>query len=263
MIFTESLRKFFSRCIGGPVPQWGETPVLPDGYRLYAVGDIHGRADLLAALQDRIERDGGSFAGEKVLVYLGDYIDRGMDSRQVLDLLIQQPLVGYRRIFLRGNHEQTLLDFVTEPAILGLWLEYGGRATLASYGVLVEQRPDPKSLAKIRDRFLELFPAPHLAFIRNTAPSFECGDYFFVHAGIRPGRPLGKQQQDDLLWIREPFTDSPVRHEKFIVHGHTIARGVDIQPNRIGIDTGAYATGSLTCLVLEGREQRFLATGDR
>ena len=159
-----------------------------------------------------------------------------------------------------GNHEQTLLDFLQHPRVAAGWLAWGGRETLASYGVNLAPhvRPDPEQL---RDEFQSRLPRRHLAFYEKLRLMHLAGDYLFVHAGIRPGKTLQDQSNEDLLWIREDFTESSERHEHVVVHGHTISEEVAFRPNRIGIDTGAYATGVLTCLVLEGEQQRLLQTG--
>jgi len=209
-----------------------------------------------------IEADARGFTGDRILVYLGDYIDRGMQSREIIDELLDAPLAGFENVYLLGNHEQTLLDFLQQPRVAAGWLAWGGRETLASYGVPLQAhaRPDPEQL---RDELQSRLPERHLAFYRNMQMTHQAGDYLFVHAGIRPGIPLQEQSNEDLLWIREDFTESSAWHEYVVVHGHSIFEQVEFLPNRIGIDTGAYATGVLTCLVLEGEEQRLLQTGVR
>ncbi len=217
---------------------------LPDGLRIYAIGDIHGRADLLESLLLQIDGDCRLYPSRRpIVVFIGDYIDRGPASREVLDLLL-----GYEQtketIFLRGNHETFVHRFLSEPAVLDEWRLCGGLETLVSYGLkpsinpgVAEQRQLAKALAKS-------IPRSHLEFLDSLHLSFNCGDFLFVHAGIRPGVPIRKQREEDLLWIREEFLCCEQRFEKFVVHGHT--------PDRINIDTGAFATGRLTCIVIEG-----------
>jgi len=235
-------------------------PFVPAGERIYCIGDIHGRLDLLQTLHNMILADGADFAGNKTLVYLGDYIDRGEQSREVIDLLIDKPLEGFQPICLLGNHEQSLLDFLEHPRAVAAWLTWGGRETLYSYGVSAPAMPTRHQLERLRDELEANLPESHFEFYRNLSLMHQAGNYCFVHAGIRPGTPLQEQRNEDLLWIREDFTQSRKVHEQIIVHGHTITNEVEYHPNRIGIDTGAYATGTLTCLVLEGKEQRLIQT---
>jgi serine/threonine protein phosphatase 1 len=234
-------------------------PRVPDGERVYAVGDVHGRADLLAALQDQIRTDAaGRPAARLTVVYLGDYLDRGPQSPVVLDRLIDAPLPGFASIHLLGNHEDIMLRFHDgDVAVASSWLQYGGRQTLASYGIDCERLP---SLAVLRQRMTHGVPVRHFDFLRGLKLKHRIGDYLFVHAGIRPGIGLDRQLRDDLLWIREPFLDSTADHGAVIVHGHSIATEPEVRQSRIGIDTGAFATGRLTALVLEGEERRFLHT---
>jgi serine/threonine protein phosphatase 1 len=233
----------------------------PDGLTLYAVGDIHGEADLLdgmlAAIGDDFAAHGGGSA--PVLVYVGDYIDRGPNSSGVIDRLISGPLPGFRQHCLMGNHEAAMLDFLREPASGAAWLDFGGMATLHSYGVAPPRVGlSTERLETLRDALAERLPSEHLAFLRRLELSVVYGDYAFVHAGIRPGRPLAEQEADDLLWIRSPFLEATKRHEKTIVHGHTISADIEILSNRIGIDTGAYYSGCLSAVVLNGDTVRRL-----
>jgi serine/threonine protein phosphatase 1 len=236
-------------------------PAVSAGVRVYCIGDIHGRVDLLRELQDKIVADAGGFEGARKLVYLGDYIDRGPASREVLDRLLEAPPDGFETVHLLGNHEQTLLDFLDYPKQAIGWLAWGGRETLLSYGVALPpafRAPDPEGL---RDALQSRIPERHLDFLRQMPLMHVEGDYLFVHAGIRPGVPLQEQSDSDLLWIRRDFTASAEAHEHVVVHGHTISEEVEMLPNRIGIDTGAFYTGVLTSLVLEGEERRVLQTG--
>jgi len=236
------------------------SPAVPEGCRVYAVGDIHGCDDLLGALHRRIERDAAAWEGRKLLVYLGDYIDRGPASKQVIDRLIGQPLAGFESVFLKGNHEQALLDFLDYPEEAASWLTFGGRETLGSYGIRTSPYPGHRELVGVSEALSTVLPDSHRDFFNNGRMSWSSGDYYFVHAGIRPGVALDRQNLDDQLWIREDFTESRADHGKIVVHGHTIAPEVELYPNRIGIDTGAFASGVLTCLVLEGKEQRLIQT---
>jgi serine/threonine protein phosphatase 1 len=234
----------------------------PPDTRVYAIGDIHGRVDLLRAAHARILADAqSSTARHRVVVYVGDYIDRGSESRQVVDLLLDEPLPGFQSVHLRGNHEEALLNFWHDSAIAPEWFFYGGDATLNSYGVA---RPapggGPQALLKVQAEFKAKLPDRHLAFYRSLVPYHREGDYLFVHAGIRPGVPLESQTEHDLLWIREAFLQSDADHGCVVVHGHTISPRPEVKSNRIGIDTGAYATGRLTCLMVERDEREFITT---
>ncbi len=235
---------------------------VPDGVRVYAIGDIHGRVDLLRQLHGTIKADMGVNPGARpVLVYLGDYVDRGDRSREVLDLLIRQPVRGAETIHLRGNHEDFMLTFLADPSVGELWLRNGGDATVYSYGVGMPQVGDRDERYRImRDDLEARLPGEHLAFLHRLSLYHVEGDYAFVHAGIRPGRPLDEQVPEDALWIRAEFLESRADHGKCIVHGHTITEDVEVRPNRIGIDTGAYYSGRLTCLVLEGESRAVLQT---
>jgi serine/threonine protein phosphatase 1 len=238
-------------------------PFVPAGERIYCIGDIHGRRDLLQQLLALILEDAADHSGEKTLVYLGDYIDRGEQSKEVIELLLEGPLPGFKPVYLMGNHEQTLLDFLQHPRAVAAWLTYGGRATLHSYGVAISLEPSRSQLDDVRDELEAQMPQSHLQFYKQLVPMHLAGSYCFVHAGIRPGVHVQEQRNEDLLWIREDFTESNATHEHIVVHGHTIAPKVEWRPNRIGIDTGAFSSGVLTCLVLEGSEQRLLQTGGK
>lgn len=238
---------------------------VPAGQRLYVVGDIHGRVDLAAQMLDSIRADAAMAPPglHHTLVFLGDYVDRGPDSRGVLDLLAGHPPPGFGAIFLKGNHEEAMLAFLADPAVGNDWLRFGGQTTLASYEVYRHPSLSHDEWLEVaRDALAAQLPPLHLAFLRALRGRLKVGDYVFAHAGIRPGVPLDRQEEQDLLWIREPFLSSTADHGAVVVHGHTITEAPDIRHNRIGIDTGAYATGRLTCLVLEGAERRFLCTGD-
>jgi serine/threonine protein phosphatase 1 len=238
------------------------TPFVPNNQRIYAVGDIHGRADLLEQLHEKITADASDFNGKKTVVYLGDYIDRGEQSRQVIDILLTRPIKDFEPVYLRGNHEKSLLDFIEYPAVAAAWLSYGGREALNSYGIPLAHIPGRQQIGEIAQRLDDTLPDDHRNFLTiSCVDSWQCGSYYFVHAGIRPGIDLEKQSQEDKLWIRDDFLNSTINHGAIIVHGHSITPAPEILPNRIGVDTGAFRTGVLTALVLEGNEQRFLQTG--
>jgi len=238
-------------------------PSSPEGLRIYAIGDIHGRADLLRTLLGLIVADAeGASAGRKLLIYLGDYVDRGGGSREVLELLLAGPPPGFEARYLKGNHEEALLHFLQEPDFGREWRHYGGLETLASYGVTgLGARLGDEGFEQARDQFEALLPESHRAFFEGLEISVGLGDYFFVHAGVRPGVALEDQREEDLLWIRDEFTRWSGSFGKVVVHGHSISERPEHEPNRINVDTGAYMTNQLTCVVLDGVEQRFLQTG--
>jgi serine/threonine protein phosphatase 1 len=227
-------------------------PQLPEGIRVYAFGDIHGRADLLKQMFTEIDADlARSPVNRPIEVYLGDYIDRGPYSGHTLDLLLERSH-DRETVFLKGNHEAYFLEVLRDPSKVDDWRQFGGLQTLMSYGIQPSLNPDAAEQIELIRMLNEALPAEHLSFLRVLKPSFVCGDFFFVHAGVRPGIPLAEQQESDLLWIRNDFLDSEENFGKFIVHGHTPVREPDVRPNRINIDTGAYATGNLTLLRIEG-----------
>ena len=235
-----------------------DRPRVPTGWRVYAVGDIHGRADLLSALFMRIDNDlRVRPTTDTVEVFLGDYIDRGPHSRQVIELLIARQRV-HNLVLLKGNHEDFALRFLSNPTVLSDWKNIGGLNTLISYGITPGRRDDPRAQHELAGAFANSMPDGHRHFLQGLALSFTCGDFFFSHAGARPGIPLEQQSENDLLWVREDFLLHEEDFGKVIVHGHTPAREPEIRPNRINIDTGAYATGRLTCLVLQGDQVSFL-----
>jgi serine/threonine protein phosphatase 1 len=252
---TESNILAWKRLTSGALVQ---RPRLPAGTRVYAVGDMHGCADLLSKLFTRIDDDlKARPIAESVQVFLGDYIDRGPSSRQVIDLLIARRQ-GHDIVLLKGNHEDCALQFFRDHTVLSAWKNIGGLNTLRSYGVTSTRGDDPQSLDKLAAALNDAMPDSHRRFLQGLALSFTCGDFFFVHAGVRPGIPLHEQSEQDMLWIREDFLLHEEDFGKVIVHGHTPAREPEILPNRINIDTGAYATGRLTCLVLEDDQVHFL-----
>lgn len=233
--------------------------------RVYAIGDVHGRRDLLEEIEERIAED--LAASRRIVrpfvVYLGDYVDRGLDSRGVLERLIGNPVLDdVPRVLLIGNHDLWFREFLRGQPVGSSWVQFGGDATLASYGVRLDVTlPEPQRLALARDRITERLPGAHRDLLHRLDLCWTCGDYFFCHAGIRPGLPLERQTPEDLLWIREPFLSWRGECGKIVVHGHTVSEEPVVRPNRIGIDTGAYLTGRLTCLVLEGTGYRFITAG--
>jgi serine/threonine protein phosphatase 1 len=238
-----------------PVPT---TRRVPDGTLVYCVGDIHGRDDLLGEMAERVGADvKGQSYDRAVTVFLGDYIDRGIGSMRVVDRLANGEWPT-SIVTLAGNHEDFLLTFLNNAGILDFWRGQGGLATLHSYGVDVGSAMAGRDFAAVQAVFTARFPQHHRDFLKALKVSAVIGDYFFCHAGVRPGVALDRQDRDDLLTIREPFLSSTVEHGKLVVHGHTPAVDPEIRPNRIGIDTAAYATNRLTCLVLEKDQHCFL-----
>lgn len=251
------LRKALSKVTGR-----GKQPRVPPFRRVYAIGDIHGRADLFDRLHEMILADrAAAGAVRPVLVYLGDYVDRGPDSAGIVERLVAPPPGDFDRVCLIGNHEQLMLDFLArEGAGLG-WLMNGGDATLRSYGVpIAGEVYRREELAPLQAALRQRLPATHRAFLDALDRTHREGDYLFVHAGIRPGVPLDRQDEKDLIWIREDFLDSAADHGAVVVHGHSIRPKVEMRRNRIGLDTGAYASGTLTCLVLQDDQRSLLQT---
>jgi serine/threonine protein phosphatase 1 len=233
-------------------------PRLPEGLRIYAIGDVHGRADLLDQVLLRIDRHQAALpAVRPVEVFLGDYIDRGPASRQVLNRLIARSWGG-ETVFLNGNHETFIGGFLNDPTTLDEWRYNGGLETLLSYGLMPSVRIDLAEQMRLAAALRQALHESHRLFLGRLESSFTCGYFFFVHAGVRPGIPLTKQRQEDLLWIREDFLLYETDFGKIVVHGHTPVHEPDIRPNRINIDTGAYATGRLTCLMLEDDRRQFI-----
>jgi Calcineurin-like phosphoesterase len=235
---------------------------VPAGTRVYAIGDIHGCLDPLRGLIAQIRAHAAaSPVRRNLVVFLGDYIDRGTDSRAVIDLLLSDPLPGFESVHLKGNHEESLIRFLDDEGIGPQWLTYGGDATLYSYGVRPPRMgADGEDLRRAQREFAQKLPAAHLAFFERLALTHVEGDYAFVHAGVRPRIPLEHQAAEDLLWIRDEFLDSHLDFGKVIVHGHSITMAPTMRSNRIGIDTGAFASGRLTCLVLDAADRDFLTT---
>ena len=242
-------------------PRREQGPAGARGYRAYAVGDIHGRVDLLEHLLAKIHADLQHRPAPKtLLIFVGDLVDRGPSSAQVIERLRCYRRDRVRPVFLLGNHEEVLLRIISgDSSVVDSWLKFGGLQCLQSYGV---------TLASIRGRSAEqvveivraAVPPEHVEFLECFADSCRFGDYLFVHAGIRPGVEVDQQSQADLRWIRDPFLFDESDHGFVVVHGHTIRPEVEVRPNRIGIDTGAYRSGLLTALAIEGPESWLLDT---
>lgn len=234
---------------------------IPDGQRVYAIGDIHGRADLLGELLDLIAHDDKSRrAAQTTIVFLGDLVDRGPQSAQVVELAMRLAGSDIACIFLMGNHEELfLLTCLGDQQVGGTFHRAGGRATLLSYGVDPEAYDgcEAHQISALADRHV---PRAHIDFIESFQDYWVCGDYCFVHAGIQPDVALDAQTTSDMRWIRSEFLNSEIDHGLMVIHGHTITRDVEERHNRIDIDTGAYASGKLTAIGLEGTERWYLQT---
>lgn len=236
-------------------------PAVPAGTIVWAIGDIHGRLDLLKPLVEAIRSDAAaSPAQSKLVIFLGDYIDRGPESRGVIRYLAALPRdgdVSWR--FLKGNHEEAMLDFLANPAEGAKWCEYGGDATLTSYGLRVPQmKHRPESWAHLSADLAHKLTAEEVRFLEDLELSASVGDYFFAHAGARPGEGLDNQSAADLLWIRRTFLDSEEEFDRVVVHGHTPSTEVHADRRRVGIDTRAYSSGILTALRLSGRDRHVI-----
>lgn len=234
-------------------------PRLPDGVRVYAIGDIHGYLDLLLEVVDAIEADLSRRRTERaVTVFLGDYVDRGPDSRGVVEYLRSTPIDGAERVCLKGNHEDWFLKARYGSEQESAWLTYGGMQTLASYGAppdaLAGWRVEPGA----QELLQRLVPESHVTFLEALPLMHLIGDYCFVHAGVRPGVPLDEQDPDDLIWIRDEFLYASRASDYYVVHGHTPVRKPEILEHRANIDTGVFQSGNLTCLVLEADEKVLL-----
>ena len=240
-----------------PEPAQSRAGVPPDLF-VAAIGDIHGRVDLLESLWQQIKAQAQkSDCRHRTLVFLGDYVDRGPDSARVVSRLIAG-FEGFETICLKGNHEEAMLQFLSDPKVGPMWETFGGVPTLQSYGVA--HAPGSNWL-ETRASFAMTLPEAHLSFFKNLRLHHVIGDYLFVHAGVRPHVALEDQTESDLLWIREAFLESDASFGRVVVHGHTPTNAPVERANRIGIDTGAYFSGNLSALILEGRTRRFLTTG--
>ncbi len=236
-------------------------PRVPPKQLVFAIGDIHGCLKHLEDLQQKILAYAANYPSyQKTVIYLGDYIDRGPAAKGVIDNLLGNSLPGFDTIFIKGNHEQMLLDFIETAGLGQVWFDYtnGGRETIHSYDVT-----EPRfftDLDQTQKQFIAAFPDAHLQFMRGLKMNHIIGDYYFVHAGVHPGKPLDQQLNEDMLWIREPFLSSHNDYGKIIVHGHTIVAHADIKNNRIAVDTGAFWSGVLTALALHDDKREFLQT---
>ncbi len=236
----------------------GQKAAAPPGRKIYAIGDIHGCARLLDALVAKIEKDARGLENAR-LIFLGDYVDRGPDSKGVLDRLIELQAGEPATVFLKGNHEAVMLDFITDPNQMLHWLDWGGEETLTSYGVRNVLRRSPEDLGA---ELAEKMPGAHLDFLHSLSLTHIEGDYLFVHAGLRPGIGLNDQIEEDLLWIRRAFHDTPQkeRPDYVVVHGHQPLKKPLDAGWRIDVDTGACWSGALTAVALEGEKRRFIST---
>jgi serine/threonine protein phosphatase 1 len=245
-------------------PRREQGPAGARGYRAYAVGDIHGRVDLLEHLLAKIHADLQRRPTRKtLLVFVGDLIDRGPSSAQVIERLRCYRREGVKPVFLLGNHEEVLLRILAgDSTVVESWLQFGGLQCLQSYGVTLA-RIRGRSAKQVIEIVRTVVPKEHVQFLETFVDSCRFGDYLFVHAGIRPGIEVDQQSQSDLRWIRDPFLFDESDHGFVVVHGHTISDEVDERPNRIGIDTGAYRSGVLTALAVEGTERWLIDTSGR
>src|SRR5216683_166335 len=254
------LRRLFG---GGAKVRPGKVPA---GQAAYAIGDVHGRLDLLEDLLSRISEDARRHQADQAcsLVFLGDYIDRGSESRGVVERLLDDPIPGFTKVYLMGNHEEAMLAFLDGLSDGLDWLSFGGLETLLSYGVPLRSWPRSEdAVLALRLGLAEAVPQSHLDFLRNCTLHHSIGDFLFVHAGVRPGVALERQSPTDLMWIRDDFLRSKVPlRGRIVVHGHSICDLPQNREHRINIDTGAFVSGRLTCLVLRGSERRFPSTAD-
>ena len=234
---------------------------IPAGQRIYAIGDVHGRADLLDGLLDAIQADDARRGlAQSRIIFLGDLIDRGPDSAQVIERAMRAAAGATNCQFLLGNHEEVFLTALSgDLKALAFFIRIGGRETIISYGISEEEylRSD---FAELHALLVERVPASHIAFLQGFEDLIVVGDFAFVHAGVRPGQALADQRASDLRWIRREFLEHNDGFEKIIVHGHTITDEVEILPNRIGLDTGAYSSGKLTAMGFEAGERWVLDT---
>jgi len=234
---------------------------IESGARLYCVGDVHGRADLLGEIIDFIARDSQDAPGRTHTILLGDYVDRGPDSAGVLERLSADEFPTEFTALL-GNHDRMLLDFLERATVLETWRRHGALETLGSYDVPLAGVMRGGKYEEAQAALRGNMPERHLSFLRARPLVAQSGDYYFCHAGVRPDVPLEEQKETDLLWIRRPFLDFQGSFGKIVVHGHTRVARPDIRPNRINVDTGAFATGALSCLILEENTLRIFSTGD-
>jgi serine/threonine protein phosphatase 1 len=248
MSFSKILRKLIFR---KALPDYW----LPEGIRVYAIGDIHGRAQLLEHTLNAIAEDAQKYPDDRIIqVFLGDYIDRGIHSREAIELLLSPPPPGHERIFLKGNHEAILLEFLQSPQTLREWSKHGGFHCLTSYGLTIPQQLDDESLWQLHQQFIEVLPEKHLHFFKNLRISYELKDFFFVHAGINPSRPFEEQTCEDYLWIRNEFLNCKGFFSKYIIHGHSPVDQLEIHANRANLDVSRVIPSSLGCLRIAGNQ---------
>jgi serine/threonine protein phosphatase 1 len=250
----------FARIFGGGSPAAAKAPSTDAGDRIYAIGDIHGRYDLFRALLDKIEAHAGALAPGKSthVILVGDLIDRGPDSARVVKLVYNVQQQTRNMTVLLGNHEEMMIRALTgEPGILNAWIKLGGGATLRSFGL--EPPTGDYDLREFTQKVANTIPKEWVGWMQSLPLSARSGDYFFCHAGVRPGVPVRKQSRNDLLWIREEFLSSTDDHGAVVVHGHSVSSEVELRHNRIGIDTGAYKTDVLTALYLEGTAREIIS----
>ncbi|TGQ66086.1 serine/threonine protein phosphatase [Mesorhizobium sp. M00.F.Ca.ET.186.01.1.1] len=234
----------------------------PDGLRLYAIGDVHGRLDLLTAMHRRIEAEiAHDRPADWRVIHLGDYVDRGPDSKGVINFLIEARARDPRNLMLAGNHDVGFLDFLKAPDAEGLFIRFGGIQTAHSYGVPLSEGTwlgKEATLRKGHQALVEAVPPSHVDFLRKLTFRVTFGDFFFCHAGIRPDVALERQNPQDLIWIREAFHNHPGLYPKIIVHGHTPVPEAEVMANRVNVDTLAWQSGMLSALVVDGRDKRIL-----
>ena len=249
------LRSFFRKAPDGP------KPAVPAGERYYAIGDIHGCDKLFDALIEAIEKDDAEAGpAETTVVLLGDLVDRGPGSAQVVKSA--RKWGKQRKVrYIAGNHEEMFLESFEDRGVLKHFLKHGGRETILSYGI-PKSEYNSLELNELQDRLHTLVPKKHRKFLESFEEMIVAGDYAFVHAGVDPSRSLTDQTRKDMLWIRERFLDHDAPFEKVIVHGHTIFEDVEQRSHRIGVDTGAFRFGRLTALVLEGETRRYIQASD-
>ena len=234
-----------------------ERPAAPD-HEIFAVGDIHGCVDILRKLLSQIYR--ARHTAKPEVIFLGDYVDRGPSSREVIDLLLSDAVKEkFSPVFLKGNHEATLLDFLVDPSVGPSWSQYGGGETLLSYGVKYPAfKGDPEGWADASRELRLRLPRSHRHFFEALEIFTERGCYFFAHAGVDPDRPISDQRESDLLWIREAFLNDNRRLERIIVHGHTPQDAPTSDMRRVGLDTGGYQTGRLAAAHIRGDQVEFI-----
>ncbi|RAZ85657.1 serine/threonine protein phosphatase [Mesorhizobium hawassense] len=235
----------------------------PDGMRLYAIGDVHGRHDLLVAMHRRIESQlEYAPATDWRIIHLGDYVDRGPDSKSVVDFLIEMQKRDPRNIMLAGNHDIGMLEFLANAEPDGLFMNYGGVQTAQSYGVDFTRDMHwfgkAEAIARGHMALVKAVPRSHIDFLQSLPFSVSFGDFFFCHAGIRPGVPLESQSRQDLIWIRDAFHDHPGLYPKVIVHGHTPVPEAEVMANRINVDTLAWKSGTLSALAVNGGDKQII-----